>query len=240
MRLSIDNMLGAGAVDYSSALDLTVAPRVLRKINQPAELRCSLAGAGKAIVAGARVILTKANGNIVFTGYLTQAPQCEYLGWGEAGAVYRYQLVAESDEILLDQKVLPNRAPFVGRSAGSALRQLAQDLLSGAFDTSAVQDIDTVAVYQVNRQKNFSWHAGEIAQTARASYRAMNGALMLAPVGSTIYAVNESDGNFAPAGLKVIGVSALVNDLTVIGLDEPQAYVRDYFVGDGLSLRFFL
>src|SRR5579863_2048471 len=125
MNISIDNLAGAGAVDYSSALDLTMAPRVLRKINQPAELRCSLTGAGQAIVAGARVILTKANGNFVFTGYLTQAPECEYLGWGEAGTVYRYHLVAESDEVLIDQKALPNRAPFVGRSAGGALRQLA-------------------------------------------------------------------------------------------------------------------
>jgi hypothetical protein len=240
MNISIDNLAGAGAVDYSSALDFTVAPRVLRKINQPAELRCSLAGAGQAIVAGARVILTKANGSFVFTGYLTQAPQCEYLGWGKAGAVYRYDLIAESDEVRLDQKVLPNRAPFVGRSAGSALRQLAQDLLPGFFDTRAVQDVDTLAAYQVNPQKKFSWHAGEIALAARASYRAMNAALVLAPVGAAIYAVNESDGNFSPAGLKVIGPSMLVNDVTVIGLDEPQAYVRDYFVGDGLSLRFYL
>ena len=89
MKLTIDNLLGAGAVDYTSALDGTVAPQVARKINQPAELKCSLlAGAtGFAVpVAGARVILTKANGNFVFTGYLTQAPQCEYLGLGEAGA----------------------------------------------------------------------------------------------------------------------------------------------------------
>jgi len=240
MNISIDNLAGAGAVDYSSALDFTVAPRVLRKINQPAELRCSLAGAGQAIVAGARVILTKANGSFVFTGYLTQAPQCEYLGWGKAGAVYRYDLIAESDEVRLDQKVLPNRAPFVGRSAGSALRQLAQDLLPGFFDTRAVQDVDTLAAYQVNPQKKFSWHAGEIALAARASYRAMNGALVLVPVGAAIYAVNESDGNFSPAGLKVIGPNMLVNDVTVIGLDEPQAYVRDYFVGDGLSVRFYL
>jgi len=240
MNISIDNLAGAGAVDYSSALDFTVAPRVLRKINQPAELRCSLAGAGQAIVAGARVILTKANGSFVFTGYLTQAPQCEYLGWGKAGAVYRYDLIAESDEVRLDQKVLPNRAPFVGRSAGSALRQLAQDLLPGFFDTRAVQDVDTLAAYQVNPQKKFSWHAGEIALAARASYRAMNAALVLAPVRTAIYAVNESDGNFSPAGLKVIGPSILVNDVTVIGLDEPQAYVRDYFVGDGLSVRFYL
>ena len=52
------------------------------------------------------------------------------------------------------------------------------------FDTTAVQDVDTLAVYQVNPQKKFSWHAGEIALAARASYRTMNGALMLAPVGA--------------------------------------------------------
>ncbi len=240
MNILIDNLAGAGAVDYTSSIDLTVAPRLLRKINQPAELRCSLAGVGQAIVAGARAILTKANGNVVFTGYLTQAPHAEYLGWGEAGAVYRYNLIAESDEVLLDQKVLPTRAPFVGRSAGSALRLLAQDLLPGVFDMSAVQDVDTLAMYQVNPQKKFSWHAREIALAARATYRAMGGTLLLAPVGSAIHALNESDANFSPAGLKVNRASALVNDVTVMGLDEPQAYIRDYFVGDGLSLRFFL
>ena len=44
MKLTIDNLQGAGAVDYTSALDGTVAPRVLRKINQPSELRCGLLG----------------------------------------------------------------------------------------------------------------------------------------------------------------------------------------------------
>ena len=59
--------------------------------------------------------------------------------------MYRYNVVAQSDEVLLDQKALPNRSPFVDRSAGNALRQLAQDLLPGWFDTSAVQDVDTLA-----------------------------------------------------------------------------------------------
>jgi hypothetical protein len=40
--------------------------------------------------------------------------------------------------------------------------------------------------------------------------------------------------------LKVACPTASVNDVTVIGLDEPQAYVRDYFVGDGFSSRFYL
>ena len=243
MKLTIDNLLGAGAVDYTGALDGTLAPRVLRKINQPAEFRCALVGSSPGFVvpvAGARVVLTKENGSFLFTGYLTQAPHFEYLGWGEQGAVYRYELLAESDEILLDQKALPNRAPFVGRTAGEALRQLAQDLLPGFFDTSAVQDVDTLAVYSVNPQKKFSWHAAEIALAARGSYRAMNGALALAPVGAATYALNESDANFSPIGLKLLSPRMLVNDVTVVGLNEPQAYVRDYFAGDGLSLRFYL
>jgi hypothetical protein len=243
MNFTIDNLQGAGPVNYTAALDGTIAPRVERKINQPASLRCSVVGnaAGFVVPAiGARVVLTKTNGSFVFTGYLTQAAQFEYLGWGEQGAVYRYDLIAESDEVLLDQKALPNRAEFVERSAGSALQQLAQDLLPGFFNTSAVQAVDTLAAYQLNPQKKFSYHAAEIALVARASYRAMNGALVLAPVGTATYAVNESDANFSPIGLNLASPKMLVNDMTVIGLDEPQAYVRDYFVGDGLSLEFYL
>jgi hypothetical protein len=243
MKFTIDNLHGVGPVDYTAALDGTVAPRVERKINQPSALRCSVLGSAAGFVVpavGARVVLTKTNGSFVFTGYLTQSAQFEYLGWGEQGAVYRYDLIAESDEVLLDQKALPNRAEFVERSACSALQQLAQDLLPGFFNTSAVQAVDTLAAYQVNPQKKFSYHAAEIALAARASYRAINGALVLAPVGAATYAINESDANFSPTGLKLVSPKMLVNEVTAIGMVEPQAYVRDYFVGDGLSLEFYL
>jgi hypothetical protein len=243
MKLTIDNLQGLGPVDYTATLDGTVAPRVARKINQPAELTFSLVANGASFVVPAmrgRVVLVKANGSFVFTGYLTQGAECEYLGWGQAGPVYRYDFVAESDEVLLDQKALPNRAPFVNRSAGSALAQLAQDLLPGAFNLSAVQGLDALATYTVNPQKKFSYHAAEIALAARATYRAMNGALTLAPAGAATYAINESDANFSPGGLKLVSPNLVANDVIVIGLDEPQAYVRDYFVGDGETLEFYL
>src|ERR1700692_42714 len=243
MKLTIDNLQGQGPQDYTGAMDGTKPPKVERKLNQPAELQFSLVGNSPGFVipvTGARVTLGKTNGSDVFTGYVTSAPQYEYLGWGEQGPVYRYNVIAQSDEVLLDQKALPNRSPFVGRSAGNALRQLAEDLLPGWFDTSALQDVDTLATYAVNPQKSFSFHAAEIALASRASFRTMNGALILAPVGAATYALNESDANFSPAGLRLICPNLLVNDLTVIGQDEPQAYVRDYFVGDGLSLKFYL
>jgi hypothetical protein len=112
--------------------------------------------------------------------------------------------------------------------------------LPGGFDTTAVQDVDVLATYIVNPQKKFSHHAGEIALAARASYRAMNGALLLAPVGAARYVLNESDATFTPMGLKLTQPDRVVNDVTVIGLEEPQAYVRDYFVADGASQRFYL
>ena len=243
MKITIDNLQGLGPQDYTQVLDGTVAPGIVRKINQPAQFKCKLLGGAPGFVipvAGARVTIAKANGSFLFTGYLTETPQFEYLGFGEQGAVYRYEVIAESDEFLLDQRALPNRARFVARTAGSALQQLSQDLLPGGFDTSEVEDVDVLAAYEVNPQKKFSYHAGEIALAARASYRAMNGALVLTPVGEVTYAINESDATFSPGRLKLTSPKMPVNDVTVIGLDEPQAYVRDYFVGDGLSLRFYL
>jgi len=243
MKLTIDNLQGQGAQDYTGAVDWTKPPKVQRKGNQPAELQFSLVANSPGFVipvVGARVALGKTNGSDVFTGYVVAAPEYEYLGWGEQGPVYRYNLAAQSDEILLDQKALPNRSPFVVRSAGNALRQLAQDLLPGEFDTSEVQDVGTLASYAVNPQKSFSFHAAEIALACRGSFRCMNGALILTPVGANTYSLNESDANFSSGGLWLNSPNLLVNDVTMIGLDEPQAYVRDYFAGDGESLTFYL
>src|SRR3979411_3111514 len=127
MKLQIDNHDGYGLRDYTGAIDGTQGPQVIRKINQVPELHVSLVADSSDFVVpvvGARVTLGKTNGEDVFTGYLMQSPQYEYLGWGEQGPVYRYNLLAESDEVLLDQKTLPTRSPFISRTAGQALRQL--------------------------------------------------------------------------------------------------------------------
>jgi hypothetical protein len=243
MKLTIDNLQGQGPQDYTGDLDGTKLPTIERKLNQPAELQFSLLAnlpGFEVPVTGARVILSKTDGDDIFSGYVTAGPEYEYLGSGEQGPVYRYNVVAQSDEVLLDQKALPNRSPFVDRSAGNALRQLAQDLLPGWFDTRGLQDMDTLATYAVNSQMSFSFHAAEIALASRGSFRTMSGALILAPVGAATYSLNEGDANFSPGGLSLSSPTLLVNDLTVIGQDEPQAYVRDYFVGDGLSLKFYL
>jgi len=243
MKLQIDNNDGLGLIDYTPAIDGSTPPRVIRKLNQPTKLQTSLVADSPAFVVsgiGARIILGLTDGQDVFTGYLVESPVFEYLGWGEQGPVYRYNLAAQSDEALLNEKRLPLRCPFVERSAGNALRQLTQDLLPGVFNTSQVQDLDMLAWWTSDPQKTWTQEAAEIAIQARASYHLLNGAMVFSPVGTNVYALNESDTNFSPEGLKLQPVNALVNDVTVIGEIEPQAYVKDYFVGDGLTYRFYL
>ena len=243
MLLTLDNFDGAGARDYTSALDAESVLEIDRRLNQPSELRAALIAATSQFVvpaAGARAIVSRADGTKLFTGYLTEAPAYEYLGWGERGPAYRYQLRALTDEFLLDRRQLPARAPFVARPAGEILRQLANDLLPGAFNTTAIQDLDALPAFVSDFERPFSEHAADLALRARAAYRAHNGALVFASLGATSHSLSESDAGFSPDSLKLRAPARVVNDLTVTGRVEPRAHVKDYFLGDGFTLDFSL
>ncbi len=64
--------------------------------------------------------------------------------------------------------------------------------------------------------------------------------MLLAPLGQNVYALNQTDPNFSPEGLQLKASDGLINDVTVIGEMEPEDYVKDYFVGDGLTEKFYL
>src|SRR5439155_1933947 len=55
--------------------------------------------------------------------------------------------------------------------------------------------------------------------------------------GATVHTLNETDADFSPDQLKLQSARILANDVTVVGQIEPRAYVKDYFMGDGFSLR---
>ena len=209
MKLTIDNLQGQGTADYTAALDGTVAPRVERKINQPAELQLQSGGEFARDLwfrrSGARVILAQDERERCFYRVSDRRRRSSSIWDGASkGPVYRYDLIAESDEVLLDQKALPNRAPFVERSAGSGAAATGAGFAAGMVRHECGAGCGYAGCVSVNPQKNFSYHAAEIALAARASYRAMNGALLLAPVGAATYAINESDANFSPMGLKLV------------------------------------
>src|SRR3954463_13226253 len=243
MQLTIDNLDGFGPRDYTSAISSDAAPQIVRRLNLPSDFSANLIADSPQFVVpseGGRLVLAHADGAKLFTGYLTQAPEFEYLGWGERGPVYRYALVAKSDEYILDRKMLPSRAPFTRRSAGAIVKQLASDLIPGAFNVAAVQDAGTLPSLSVDTETSWSAHVAQAALRTRSAYRAHDGALALAPLGAVTHSINEADASFSPDDLVLASPRKLVNDVTVTGRFEPRAHVKDYFLGDGISLRFDL
>src|SRR5271163_3951598 len=243
MKLTIDNLEGLGPQDYTAFVDSNKSPILVRKLNSPAGLKfCLVAGTGNLVVPalGGRVTLNLSSGNDLFTGYIVEIPTYQYLGWADRGLVYRYEVDALSDVMLMDQKAPPPPPPFVDRNAGSAFDQLTAEALPGWFGVTGVQAGDPIPYYSVNPAKKWTTSAAEIALSARCSYRDDNGNLFFAPLAANTYALAEDAATFSPGDLQLQSVNRLVNDLTILGPLEPNVYVKDYFCGDGFTSKFYL
>src|SRR5258707_2451684 len=109
MKMTIDNLDGAGAVDYSAALCADGPLKIARTLNAPSV--CSgLLDVTDAPLASpvrrGRVVVTAAKGTVLFTGYIATEPEAVYAGTGVKGPVYRYAFSAVSDEWLLDKQAV--------------------------------------------------------------------------------------------------------------------------------------
>jgi hypothetical protein len=185
-------------------------------------------------------MLTLSNGNDLFTGYIVETPAYQYVGGADCGSIYRYEIDALSDVMLMDKKAPPPHPPFVDRSAGSAFEQLTAEALPGWFDVSGVQAGDPIPYYSVDPAKKWTASAAEIALSARCAYRDDNGNLFFTPVTANTYALAEDAPTFSPGDLQLLSVNRLVNDLTILGPLEPSAHVKDYFCGDGYTTYFYM
>ncbi len=243
MKLLIDNHDGLGQQDYSASFDAEHLPKLKRRLNRAAEMQAWLASgdAGfRAPTSGARVVLQRDDGYKLFTGYLTGTPQQQYLGNTQTGAVWRYALTAMDDSWLLGHNAPTPRTPFVYRTAGDVLRTITNDVLPGMLDLSAVQDLGNVNQFVASSQRSWSEHAQELATMERACYRAHDGKLAFQPVGQQSFTLAEQDPKFSPDGLALSQPDHLDNDATIVGELEPTTYVRDFFIGDGTTLGFYM
>ncbi|HZM09232.1 MAG TPA: hypothetical protein VFC15_03365, partial [Candidatus Limnocylindrales bacterium] len=232
-----------GQQDYTACVDVDHLPKIARRLNRAATMTACLVAADPSFhppVSGARVLLQRADGFRLFTGYLATAPEQRYLGYSQAGAAWRYTLQALDDSCLLDHNALPVRTPFAFRTAGDAVRTLANDVLPNGLDLSGVQDVSPVNQFLIVPQKTWTEHVQELATMTRASYRAHDGKLYFEEVGQQSFTISEQDQHFVPEGLVLLQSDQLRNDVTIIGEFEPLVYVRDYFLGDGTTLGFYL
>ena len=186
MNLLIDNNDGLGQQDYTAYVDADHLPKITRRLNRAATMTAWLVAADPSFhppVSGARVLLQRADGFRLFTGYLATTPGQQYLGYSHAGAAWRYSLAAVDDSWLLDHNALPVRTPFAFRTEGDAVRTLTNDVLPNGIDLSGVQDVSPVNQFIIVPQKTWTEHVQELATMTRASYRAHDGKLYFEEVG---------------------------------------------------------
>ena len=233
-------------LDYTSALDAVRPLSIERKINEPSicQLWLSLPANGS-LASPSRfqtLAVTSDDGTIYFTGFIAASPLPEYAGMGVEGPRYRTAIQAVSDELLLDQMLMPANVNASGGTAGALLAALVAHTGSTALSTNELSLRVPVGNFAPGAGANWSKSAGQAASMARAAYRALNGAILLASVQTTVHPLNESDGslNLANLALTASVKRALANDVTVCGENEPVAYVTEYFLGDGVATEFDL
>jgi hypothetical protein len=243
VKITIDNLDGAGVLDYSSALCADGSPKIARSLNAPSVCSGMLDVSDAALAVPARrgrVVVTASNGTVLFTGYIATEPEPVYAGVGLKGSVYRYAFSAVSDEWLLDKQAVPLSGAGLAQSGGQLLRTLTNRVDTGLFTTAGVIDGPSVGVFEPVQTESWSANAGAIASATYAAYRVLDGAVSLQPTGTVTHALSDGDGTLQVAALKTTSVKELANDVTVSGEMEPAAYVAETFAGDGTTTVFQL
>jgi hypothetical protein len=232
--------------DFTAALDAIRPLTIERKLNEPSicELWLSLP-ANNSLPAPARyqtLVITGDNGTTYFTGYIAVSPLIEYAGVGIEGPRYRTAIQAVSDELILDQLLMPPSAGSSGENAGALIASLVTHSGSTALSAQGLTLNTSVSNFVPAPGSNWSQRVAQVASMARAAYRAINAAVSVSSIQTQVHALNETDGSLNLANLSFTASvkRALANDVTVCGEDEPVAYVTEYFLGDGVTTTFNL
>ncbi len=233
-------------LDYTAALDATKPLSIERKLNEPTvcQLWLSLPSDGSlsAPLRSQFIEVMGDDGTLYFTGYIAVSPLPEYAGMGMQGPFYRIAIQALSDEILLDQILMPPSKGSSGETAGTLLSALVTRTGSSALSTQGLTLSTSISSFVPEPGAQWSTSAGQVADMARAAYSAVNGAIALIPVQTAVHNLNEADGSLDLSSLALTAPikRALANDITICGKDEPVAYVTEYFLGDGVTTQFYL
>lgn len=230
--------------DYSPWLDAIRPLTIERKLNEPTVSQFWLSlpqGDPAPPVRGQSVAIAGDNGTVYFTGYIASTPLPEYAGWAMEGPRFRIEVRAISDELLMDQ--LP-ATPMEGEgvtTAGQMMTSLVTHTRAATLATSVVSCDAAVSSF-VAPGATWSEKAGVVASQARASYRAVAGALQLSAIPVRVHPLNETDGtlNFSSLSLMSGARRAFANDITLCGEEEPVGFVTEYFSGDGATSQFNL
>ena len=243
MKLTIDNLDGAGAVDYSGAISSEGRLRIERQLNAPSRCGFQLVLGGTPLALPrrkGRVVVLSDAGAVLFTGYLATTPELVFAGSSMGTTVFRAAVGAISDDWLLDRQGLAGAAAGLSQPADALLRTLTARTGAGAIVSGAAAETRDVGVFLPDRTRSWSSNAGVLAAAAYSGYRVVSGALNLLSAGAVVHSFDDSDGTLLPQEVRISQLKELANDVTLTGEMEPSVYVTELFEGDGSTTVFKL
>jgi hypothetical protein len=236
VKITIDNLDGNGALDYTGSLSGAAPLTIERKLNQPSSCTLAVAQGTLPVPArGARVVVAADNGAVLFTGYAIAAPARAYAGMCTAGPLYVLQLSCLSDEVVLDARVSEKTIECVATPVSDLLTKITGRATTQALSVSGDATTTRIGGFQPLAGKSWSANVGALANAARACYRVVNDAVLFQNIGNQVHTLAESDGSFNRGAFKAERSRIAVNDVTICGKEEPQAYVTEIFEGDGIT-----
>ncbi len=127
-----------------------------------------------------------------------------------------------------------------GAALVARLASRAQAGGSSAVTVASGASVPSTGAFAARASVPWSVNAGEAASSAYAAYRALNGQVLIEPVGNVTHALSDADGTLSVAELQTTAVRMLANDVTLSGAEEPAAYIEENFLGDGTTMVFDL
>lgn len=236
--MTIDNLDGRGAFDYSDQVAPEGPITIERTLNKPSRCTFMLLAGGPARLG--RVVVSSDDGMVLFTGYLPREAEARYAGADERGVIYRWSFEATSDEWLLDKQLVRVGGDSFGQSADALLGSLTARVGGSRFQTAAAGASLQVNHFVTKPNSRWSENASAIARAAAASYRVLAGEVQVVRLGTISHAFADADGTLTEAGLHMVTARDLVNDVTISGAIEAGTAVTEVFVGDGATADFQL
>ncbi len=240
MRVTVDNLDGLGAIDYSDRVMAEGPVTIDRRLNAPSTCRWALCDGVTRPARLGRVVVTSAAGAVLFTGYLPREAEAVYAGEGSHGPVYRLELEATSDEWLLDKQGLRVAGESFATGGDALLASLTSRVDGSRFTSASTGQIAQVGRVDASHAQRWSEMAAALANAAGASYQVMSGQVAMAPLGSVVHALAVADDSLSESGLRLAAKRELANDVTVSGAIEAGSYLTEIFVGDGTTSDFAL
>lgn len=243
MKLTIDNLDGLGAVDYSNAVWNEGRLQIERTFNSPSRCTWQLVLASTSLAVPqrrGRVLVTSHGGTLLFTGYIATAPEMVAIGESMGSVLYRLAVTALSDDWMLDRQALTGAAIGFSQAAITILQTLTSRTGAGSVATSRLSSSRNLGVFTPDVTKSWSNNAARVASAAYSGYRVVDRALSLQSAGAITHTFTDQDGSLTPGRLQASQVRELANDITLTGEMEATTYVTELFLGDGSTSVFKL